>query len=58
MKRTKEQADRRERIATAAMIGLITHFHDTDDAKVAHWAAMAADALIAELDREAEENKP
>ena len=48
--------DRRERIATAAMQGLLAHYGETsqyDNAADCSAAAVAyADALIAELDKE------
>jgi hypothetical protein len=46
--------DRRERIATAAMQGLLAKplSRDTTDLQIAAFAVILADALIAELDKE------
>lgn len=46
--------DRRERIATAAMQGLMAKPlpSDTTNLQIAAFAVIAADALIAELDKE------
>ena len=59
MEKAQNQAyyrDRRERIATAALAGLLTHYGETsqyDNAADCSAAAVAyADALIAELDKE------
>lgn len=46
---------RRERIATAAMQGILANGLDsgvTCDSQLAEWSVAAADALIAELDKE------
>jgi hypothetical protein len=44
--------DRRERIATAAMVGLLRHTSLDSPAFVAEHAVKYADALIAQLDEE------
>ena len=44
--------DRRERIATAAMAALLSKSLPNDTLQIAEFAAIAADALIAELDKE------
>lgn len=50
------RAQRRERIATAAMQGLLSHYGiDISSKELVFHAAHFADALIAELDRKGEE---
>jgi hypothetical protein len=44
--------DRRERIATAAMAALLSKSLPNDTLQIAWFAVIAADALIAELDKE------
>ena len=44
--------ERRERIATAAMAALLSKSLPNDTLQIAEFAAIAADALIAELDKE------
>lgn len=49
-----EHRDRRERIATAAMTGILWSIpfrNDTTDIEIAAFAVALADALIAELDK-------
>ena len=52
---TKEQKERRERIAVAAMSALLSNANMTDTGPMAKFVSgcvRAADALIAELDKE------
>lgn len=56
MKRKIDKAARRERIATAALTGLLANSKmDGSNEDFAHYSVRLADALIAELD---EEDKP
>lgn len=47
-----ERRDRRERIATAALAGLFAYYGAAPPREAATYSVEAADALIAELDKE------